>query len=428
MSMNAAYTSYASWTPAVSWPATAYPPVVPPVVIPAVASPVAIPAAPILPMAADTLSLSSTATNSSRTMAQLLGELAAAAKQLQTPTPPAAPPQPQAEPKPEAKAEPKPEPKPEPKAEAKPAPKPEPKPEPKPAPAPTVTVQSGDSLSAIAARTLGNGERWREIFDLNRDQLSDPNLIHPGQVLKLPGGANASASPAAPPPAPKPAPKPAPAPTVTVQSGDSLSAIAIRTLGNGDRWREIYDLNRDQLSNPNVIHAGQVLKLPGGANTSAPAPTPRTGINTDRNAIFIAQPNNWTCGPTSLTMAAAAWGVRSASLATINELTDRTRTNPAYGIPDNNAIPNAARAIGLQAQFHGSSSPDSIRATLRNGHGVIVNGSISGGVGHFIYIAGVNGDGSFKICDPFRPGITVWNDAQLRQFTAGRGSMVEIWK
>ncbi|HEY9857253.1 MAG TPA: glucosaminidase domain-containing protein [Stenomitos sp.] len=60
------------------------------------------------------------------------------------------------------------------------------------------TVQSGDSLSKIAQRTLGNGNRWREIYDLNRDVLNNPNLIRPGQVLKLPGGSSPAPAPAAP--------------------------------------------------------------------------------------------------------------------------------------------------------------------------------------------------------------------------------------
>ena len=50
----------------------------------------------------------------------------------------------------------------------------------------TYTVEKGDSLSKIAQRLLGDANRWREIFDANRDQIRDPDLIHPGQVLKLP--------------------------------------------------------------------------------------------------------------------------------------------------------------------------------------------------------------------------------------------------
>ena len=48
------------------------------------------------------------------------------------------------------------------------------------------TVQSGDTLSAIAERHYGKASRWHEIFAANRDQIEDPDLIRPGQVLRLP--------------------------------------------------------------------------------------------------------------------------------------------------------------------------------------------------------------------------------------------------
>src|SRR5262245_59831580 len=50
----------------------------------------------------------------------------------------------------------------------------------------TYTVQAGDTLSAIAKRMLGNANSYMEIFNANRDQLTDPNKIQPGQVLKIP--------------------------------------------------------------------------------------------------------------------------------------------------------------------------------------------------------------------------------------------------
>ena len=50
----------------------------------------------------------------------------------------------------------------------------------------TYTVQSGDTLSAIAKKFLGNANDYMEIFNANRDQLSDPDKITPGQVLKIP--------------------------------------------------------------------------------------------------------------------------------------------------------------------------------------------------------------------------------------------------
>jgi nucleoid-associated protein YgaU len=50
----------------------------------------------------------------------------------------------------------------------------------------TYTVKPGDTLSKIARELLGNANAYHEIFNANRDQLSDPDKIHPGQVLKIP--------------------------------------------------------------------------------------------------------------------------------------------------------------------------------------------------------------------------------------------------
>jgi nucleoid-associated protein YgaU len=50
----------------------------------------------------------------------------------------------------------------------------------------TYTVQAGDTLSGIAKKLLGNANAYMEIFNANRDQLTDPDRIQPGQVLKIP--------------------------------------------------------------------------------------------------------------------------------------------------------------------------------------------------------------------------------------------------
>ena len=50
----------------------------------------------------------------------------------------------------------------------------------------TYTVKSGDTLSEIAKRELGSPNKYMDIFNANRDQLSDPDKIKPGQVLKIP--------------------------------------------------------------------------------------------------------------------------------------------------------------------------------------------------------------------------------------------------
>jgi nucleoid-associated protein YgaU len=50
----------------------------------------------------------------------------------------------------------------------------------------TYTVKQGDTLSAIAKEYLGDANSYMKIFNANKDQLSDPDKIKPGQVLKIP--------------------------------------------------------------------------------------------------------------------------------------------------------------------------------------------------------------------------------------------------
>jgi nucleoid-associated protein YgaU len=53
------------------------------------------------------------------------------------------------------------------------------------------TVEKGDTLSAIAKKTLGSANRYPEIFEANKPMLSHPDKIYPGQVLRIPGGKKA---------------------------------------------------------------------------------------------------------------------------------------------------------------------------------------------------------------------------------------------
>lgn len=48
------------------------------------------------------------------------------------------------------------------------------------------TVKKGDTLGAIAKEQLGSAKRYPEIFEANKPMLKDPNLIYPGQVLRIP--------------------------------------------------------------------------------------------------------------------------------------------------------------------------------------------------------------------------------------------------
>ena len=53
----------------------------------------------------------------------------------------------------------------------------------------TYTVKSGDTLSKIAKEHLGDANAYMKIFNANKDQLTDPDKIKPGQVLKIPTAA-----------------------------------------------------------------------------------------------------------------------------------------------------------------------------------------------------------------------------------------------
>src|SRR6478735_6166927 len=50
----------------------------------------------------------------------------------------------------------------------------------------TYTVKSGDSLSKIAKNFYGDAMKYNKIYEANKDQISNPDLIQPGWVLKIP--------------------------------------------------------------------------------------------------------------------------------------------------------------------------------------------------------------------------------------------------
>lgn len=48
------------------------------------------------------------------------------------------------------------------------------------------TIKSGDSLSKIAKQFYGNAADWRRIYEANKDTIKNPDLIFPGQKIKIP--------------------------------------------------------------------------------------------------------------------------------------------------------------------------------------------------------------------------------------------------
>jgi nucleoid-associated protein YgaU len=47
-------------------------------------------------------------------------------------------------------------------------------------------IQKGDTLWAIATKHLGNGAKYTEIFEANKEVIKDPDLIYPGQKIRIP--------------------------------------------------------------------------------------------------------------------------------------------------------------------------------------------------------------------------------------------------
>src|SRR5690606_28031016 len=89
---------------------------------------------------------------------------------------------------------------------------------------------------------LGDGMRWRELWELNRDRpqpdgraWTDPQVIVPGWHLVLPSDVTSRSSP------------PAAVASIVhvVVAGDTLTGIAEAHLGDGRRYVEIFDVNRD---------------------------------------------------------------------------------------------------------------------------------------------------------------------------------------
>ena len=97
-------------------------------------------------------------------------------------------------------------------------------------------VRSGDTLSKIAREIYGDGRRWRTIFAANKDRISDPSRIYPGQELRIPY--ERTEPPPAEPPVEPPPPEEKPFVTVTsvnLYAGPSTDAEAVGTLSSGDR-------------------------------------------------------------------------------------------------------------------------------------------------------------------------------------------------
>ena len=105
------------------------------------------------------------------------------------------------------------------------------------------TVVDGDWLSKIASmrKVYHDGSKWPWIHEANTDKISDPNLIYPGWVLLIPTLDN-----------------------YTVIPGDCLWLIAsyLSIYSDAKRWPDIYEANKDKISDPDLIYTNQEFVIP----------------------------------------------------------------------------------------------------------------------------------------------------------------------
>jgi nucleoid-associated protein YgaU len=108
------------------------------------------------------------------------------------------------------------------------------------------TVLKGDYLWKIAKKDdiYGNPFQWIRIYNVNKDQIKDPDLIYPKQIFKIARGVGEN--------------------EYLVAKGDWLAKIAgmSKVFGDPTKWTKLYEANKDIVSDPSVIYPYQVLTIP----------------------------------------------------------------------------------------------------------------------------------------------------------------------
>ena len=122
-------------------------------------------------------------------------------------------------------------------------------------------VDKGESLGIISKRYYGTPNYADEIAQFNN--LSDPNRVKVGTRLVLPRKFEGNTAPSS-----RPEAHSSPIiivkrnKTVEVREGETLSDIAKRELGDGNKWRALWLANKNVIPNPDRLSPGTVLQLP----------------------------------------------------------------------------------------------------------------------------------------------------------------------
>lgn len=329
-----------------------------------------------------------------------------------------------------------------------------------------MTRQYGSPFAAARAWHRGpgamNDSRGRQYEALIRAHISRlfPGGRTPaGADLPPTAGAEPPSSPAAPsaPSAPSAPGSAAPGGDYRIQRGDTLWAIAGRLKAQGlagSHWdiiRQIQSLN-PKITNPNLIFAGDTLKLPAVTGSSftpsAPppvnvTPAPVSSVDDPGNKVgqynvpYISQyrpvgaergysngPSN--CGPTSMAMVARAFGYGAgmSDAQLINHLGRFGGTTSAG--TSVNGIVAMARAVGKQATVKGPGpNVEWMKEQLRAGKLLVANGDYHAmpphqnearTSGHYVTVAGLDERGNFIVRDPADQAVRTITPSQMAHF------------
>ena len=123
----------------------------------------------------------------------------------------------------------------------------------------TVSLRQGDTLWEVAQKKLGDGTRWHELHKADGRRFAGQEVKHlqVGTRVYLPGAKLT----------------PSPASTVSVRQGDTLSEIAQKKLGDGNRWRELHKADGSRFTGQEArhLHVGARVYLPGAKPTTKTA-------------------------------------------------------------------------------------------------------------------------------------------------------------
>ncbi|WFA01946.1 LysM peptidoglycan-binding domain-containing protein [Limosilactobacillus fermentum] len=165
----------------------------------------------------------------------------------------------------------------------------------------TYTVKSGDTLSSIAS---SHNTTTAALTSLN--SLANPNLIYVGQVLKLANTTTASTSSTS-----SAASTSSSAMTYTVKSGDTLSSIAS---SYNTTTSTLTSLNN--LSNPNLIYVGQVLKVAGSSTSVSTSTSSSSASQATTSGTYTVKAGD------TLSSIASSYNTTTAALASANSISN----------------------------------------------------------------------------------------------------------